>query len=249
MHPTLIEVFGVEISTFGLMMAVAFLVAGAMCARSFEQVGFSRDAAWGLVTWAMVGGIIGSKLWFTVEAVARNPGLSFTEPLFSRGGITWYGGLLGGAALVLLSAYRSRLDLVTVMNASAPSLAIGQALGRVGCFLVGDDYGRATDLPWGIAFPDGIEPTTAHVHPTQLYEVAWLGIGGLLLWRRRGRSPFLLGEYLVLQGVGRFWMELLRTNPALVGPFTNAQVAAMICVVLGVALWISAAGKSRRAAP
>jgi phosphatidylglycerol:prolipoprotein diacylglycerol transferase len=196
----------------------------------------------------MVGGIVGSKLWFSVEAIARNPGMSLWEPLFSRGGITWYGGLLGGAILVLLAARRSRFPLVLVMNLAAPSLAIGQALGRVGCFLVGDDYGRTTDLPWGIAFPDGVDPTTEPVHPTQLYEVAWLGLGGLGLWLRRDRSPSLFGEYLLLQGVGRLWLEMVRTNPPVLGPFTNAQVAALLCILLGAVSWVRASGLTRRSA-
>ncbi len=145
--------------------------------------------------------------------------------------------VLGGAVLVLAAAWRGALPLVGVMNAAAPALAMGQALGRVGCFLVGDDYGGPTDLPWGIAFPDGVDPTTEPVHPTQLYEVIWLGLGALLLWRRRDRSPCLFAEYLILQGVGRLWIELYRTNPPLVGPLSNAQVAAIACLVFGGIWW------------
>jgi phosphatidylglycerol:prolipoprotein diacylglycerol transferase len=217
-----------------------------MVAASFERSGLGGDLAWLLVTWAMVGGIVGSKLWFAVEAVSRNPGLSLFEPLFSRGGITWYGGLLGGALLVVAAAHTRRIPLILAMNAAAPALAIGQALGRIGCFLVGDDYGRATDVPWGIAFPDGIDPTSEPVHPTQLYESAWLGLGGLALWLRRGRSPFLFAEYLLLQGVGRLWLEALRTNPPALGPLTNAQVAALACIVAGVSSWVWAFTRGRR---
>jgi phosphatidylglycerol:prolipoprotein diacylglycerol transferase len=102
MYPYLpFDLFGFKISTFGVMMALAFLGGGRMVASSFERAGQSRDAAWQLVTWAMVGGVVGSKVWFGVEAIARNPGLPIWEPLFSRGGITWYGGLVGGALLVL----------------------------------------------------------------------------------------------------------------------------------------------------
>ncbi len=241
MYPYLpFDLFGFQISTFGVMMALGFLAGGAMIASTFERAGRSRDAAWQLVTWAMVGGVLGSKLWFVAEAVARDPGLSFWEPLLSRGGITWYGGLVGGAALVLWSAHRARLSLVMVMNAAAPALAIGQAIGRIGCFLVGDDYGHSTDLPWGIAFPDGVDPTVETVHPTQLYETGWLSLGALGLWLRRGRSPFLFGEYLILQGSGRLWMEMVRTNPPLVGPLTNAQVIALGCVLAGIVFWIRA---------
>ncbi len=245
MYPYLpFDLFGFQISTFGVMMALAFLAGGYLVASTFERLGQSRDAAWQLVTWAMVGGVLGSKLWFVAEAVARDPGLSFWEPLFSRGGITWYGGLVGGAALVLWSAHRARLPLVMVMNASAPSLAIGQAIGRIGCFLVGDDYGHATDLPWGIAFPDGVDPTAETVHPTQLYETGWLSLGALGLWLRRDRSPSLFGEYLILQGSGRLWMETFRTNPSLIGSLTNAQVAALGCIAVGIFLWIRAYRRS-----
>ncbi len=237
MHPTLIEIFGLEISTFGVMLAVAFLVGGWMVAASFERSGIGGDLAWRLVTWAMVGGVVGSKLWFAVEAIARNPGLPLLEPLLSRGGITWYGGLLGGAALVLAAAHRARIPLILTMNVAAPAIAIGQALGRIGCFLVGDDYGGPTDLPWGIAFPEGVDPISEPVHPTQLYESAWLGVGGLGLWLRRSRSPFLFAEYLLLQGVGRLWLETFRTNPSVLGPLTNAQVAAVCCIAAGVAGW------------
>jgi phosphatidylglycerol:prolipoprotein diacylglycerol transferase len=241
MYPYLpFDLFGFKISTFGVMMALAFLGGGRMVASSFERAGQSRDAAWQLVTWAMVGGVVGSKVWFGVEAIARNPGLPIWEPLLSRGGITWYGGLVGGALLVLWAARRAKLPLTTVMNAAAPALAIGQAIGRLGCFLVGDDYGRATELPWGMAFPDGVDPTMESVHPTQMYEAVWLSLGTLLLWRRRDRSPFLFGEYLILQGAGRLWMEMVRTNPTLVGPFTNAQLVAIVCLAVGAGFWVRA---------
>jgi phosphatidylglycerol:prolipoprotein diacylglycerol transferase len=230
-------IFGFQISSFGIMMALAFVLGGWLVARAFDQAGLDRDTAWRLITWAMVGGVLGSKLWFVGEVVARNPNIPVWEPLFARGGITWYGGLVGGAVLVLFVAWRAGLSLVTVMNLSAPSLAFGQAIGRVGCLLVGDDYGHPTDVAWGIAFPRGVDPTVERVHPTQIYEFLWLGCAGLLLWTRRGRSPFLFGEYLMLAGLGRLWIELFRTNPSLLGPLTNAQVAAITCIAVGAISW------------
>jgi phosphatidylglycerol:prolipoprotein diacylglycerol transferase len=238
MYPNLIPpIFGFQISSFGLLMALAFLLGGLLAARSFETAGLGRDAAWRLVTWAMLGGVAGSKLWYVAEVVSRTPQVSPWEPLLSRGGITWYGGLVGGAVFVLAVAWRRGLPLATVMNLSAPALALGQAIGRIGCLLVGDDYGRPTDVAWGLAFPEGVDPTTARVHPTQAYETLWLGASALWLWRRRSRSPFLFGEYLVLAGAGRLWIELLRTNPPALGPLTNAQVAALGCIALGAAAW------------
>lgn len=246
MYPHLIEIFGLQISTFGVMLALAFLTGGWLVAASFERAGVARDHAWRLVTWAIVGGVVGSKVWYVMEAVSRNPGLSLYDPLFSRGGLTWYGGLLGGAIAVVWVARRAEISLTLTTNAAAPALAIGQALGRIGCFLVGDDYGRTTDVAWGIAFPNGIDPISEPVHPTQLYEFAWLGLGGLCLWLRRGRSPSLFGEYLLLQGAGRLWMEMVRTNPPALGPLTNAQVAALACIAVGAALWARALKRGDR---
>ena len=107
---------------------------------------------------------------------------------------------------------RRLASVIVVMNCTAVAGAVGQSLGRVGCFLVGDDYGVATDLPWGVAFPRGAPPIDHPVHPTQIYESVWLFAGTWWLWRRRGRSPFLFGEYLLIQGAGRFAIEFVRKN-------------------------------------
>jgi phosphatidylglycerol:prolipoprotein diacylglycerol transferase len=245
-YPVLLRIGSFEISTFGVMMAAGFLVGGGLYARAFEEAKLSPDDAWRLLFWALVGGVVGSKLWFVAEVLARNPGISPFGPLFSRGGLTWYGGLAGGALAGIGAALARGFPVLRVVDLSGPSLAIGQALGRVGCFLVGDDWGRVTDLPWGIAFPRGIEPTVDPVHPTQLYEFGWLAAGAALLWSRRARSPFLFGEYLVLAGLGRFWIELFRLNPPLLGPLTNAQAMALACAGIGVVGWIARAHRSRR---
>ena len=100
---------------------------------------------------------------------------------------------------------------------------------------------------FGIAFPNGVEPTDVPVHPTQLYEVVWLSLAAAWLWRRRGSSPSLIGEYLVLAALGRLWIEVFRRNPELIGPLSNAQLAALASVALGIGLWLWA--RSRVAAP
>lgn len=238
MYPTLFEYGPIHLTSFGVMMVAGFLVGSWMNARAFAERGLRPEIAWDLMTWAMVGGVLGSKLWFVAEQVARHPGaaaglLEPGGPLLSLGGLTWYGGLVGGAAAGILGAHRAGITPLTVANLVAPSLAVGQALGRVGCFLVGDDYGRETTLPWGIAFPQGIDPIDVPVHPTQLYETAWLGLCGAWLWRRRNRSPLLIAEYLILAGLGRFAIELVRRNPNLVGGLSNAQLVAIACLGAG----------------
>jgi phosphatidylglycerol:prolipoprotein diacylglycerol transferase len=244
-HPVLFEIFGFPISTFGVMVALGFLAGGWLAARSFERAGLPAKAAWDIVTWCVVGGLVGAKLWYVAEQIARDPAVNAFELLTSRGGITWYGGFLGGAILGLWAARMNQVPLLAAANCAAPSLAIGQALGRIGCFLVGDDYGTRSDLPWAVAFRDGLPPTidpatqeVFRVHPTMLYETLWLLPVGAFLWWRRGRSPFLFGEYLMLSGIGRLCIETYRLNPTTIGPLTNAQIVALICISIGAAGWL-----------
>ncbi len=134
---------------------------------------------------------------------------------------------------------RKRLPKLAVLAAATPALAVGHAIGRIGCFLVGDDYGKPTDLPWGIAFPEGLPPTTVPVHPTQLYEAAALVPLTIVLfhWRRQSRSDALvLGAYLVLAGAIRFAIEFVRVNERVLGAMSVAHLASMAVIVLGAVL-------------
>jgi phosphatidylglycerol:prolipoprotein diacylglycerol transferase len=157
--------------------------------------------------------------------------------------MSWFGGFAGGIAAGLLVMAWRRLPLLAVLAAATPGLAIGQALGRVGCFLVGDDYGRPTQLPWGVAFPLGLPPTVVPVHPTQLYEaaalvpLAWL----LIRLRRTGRSDrYVLGAYLMLAGSIRFLIEFIRVDVRVVGNLSVAHLASLAAVVLGIAMLLGA---------
>ena len=243
--PVLFEPFGFAISSFGVMVALGFVIGGVLMARSFELAGLERETGWNLLTWCAVGGLLGAKLWYVAEQVVRHPDVPATAFLLSRGGLTWYGGFLGGMLLGAFALRRYRVPLGTGLDVAAPALAIGQAIGRIGCFLVGDDYGARTTQAWGVEFPRGLPPTVDPltgevfaVHPTMLYESAWLFLLTAWLWRRRGRSPFLFGEYLIAQGLGRLVIEHWRVNPALLGPLTNAQLVAVALLVAGVAAWV-----------
>jgi phosphatidylglycerol:prolipoprotein diacylglycerol transferase len=129
------------------------------------------------------------------------------------------------------------------LAAASPGLALGHAIGRVGCFLVGDDYGRPSTLPWAVAFPRGLPPTDIPVHPTQLYEaiplvvLAWL----LTRWRQQGTADaVVLSRYLILAGALRFAIEFVRLNAHVLGPLTLAQLWSMALMAVGVAMAISA---------
>ena len=253
-YPFIIHVGPLEITGYGLMLMVAFLMGGWLIARQLRENKLKEDYAADMVAAAVIGGIIGAKLWYA--ALTRDPGA-----LFSRGGLVWYGGFIGGALAVILNSWRLGVPLRWTMQLAAPALAAAYALGRVGCFLVNDDYGRPSSLPWAVKFPEGLPPSTAGnlhhlfgvavpggvdpstvlaVHPTQLYEVAAMLIAFAVLWalRKRGRPiGWLFGLYLVLAGVERFLVEIVRAkDDRFLGPFTLAQFTSVIVLLVGVLL-------------
>jgi phosphatidylglycerol:prolipoprotein diacylglycerol transferase len=244
----------IEITGYGLMLMVAFLMGGWLIARQLREAKLKEDYAADMVAAAVIGGIIGAKLWYV--ALTGDP-----DALFSRGGLVWYGGFLGGALAVILNSWRLRVPIRWTMQLAAPALAAAYALGRVGCFLVNDDYGRPSDLPWAVKFPEGLPPSTAEnlknlfgipipagvdpatvlaVHPTQIYEVVAMLLAFGVLWslRKSGRPVgWLFGLYLVFAGVERFLVEILRAkDDRFLGPFTVAQLTSAIIVVIGLVI-------------
>jgi phosphatidylglycerol:prolipoprotein diacylglycerol transferase len=156
--------------------------------------------------------------------------------------MSWFGGLVGGVGAGLLTIRRRRWPMVPVLAAATPGLALGQMFGRIGCFLVGDDYGLPTRLPWGVSFPEGLPPTTVPVHPTQLYEAVFLGILAVLMltWRKRGtRDRALLARYCLVAGAFRFVLEFIRVNVRVAAGLSVAQWASL--ALLGLGSWLALA--------
>jgi phosphatidylglycerol:prolipoprotein diacylglycerol transferase len=239
MHPTLFRIpyLDIPISTFGVMMAIAFLVGSWITAKRMAEEGLDPDLATTLLIYVMLGGIFGSKLYYAIDVSLRT-GVPFFQLFFARDGITWYGGLIGGTLIGCIGARIHGLPVKTVADCTAVAGAVGQALGRIGCFLVGDDYGKPSTLPWAVAFPEGSPPVFETVHPTQLYEVAWLlPVAGVLWWRRH-KSPFLFGEYLAANGIGRIVIESWRVNPKVALGLTEPQWIGLGLIVIGVSGWI-----------
>ena len=182
----------------------------------------------------------GAKLLWVFEHFGEEPA---ADLLLSRGGMSWFGGLAGGVLAGLLVMHWKRLPKLAVVAAATPALAVGHMVGRIGCFLVGDDYGRPSDLPWAVAFPEGLPPTTIPVHPTQLYEAAALvPIAFVLLRMRRNGSSdrAVLGTYLVLAGALRFAIEFIRINERVIGMLSVAHLASLVAVAVGLMLLVSA---------
>src|SRR3954471_7463851 len=257
MFPTLLRIGNFEITTVGLMMFLAFVIGGWVLTNQFRRYGLPDDLASSLVMAAAIGGIVGAKIYYAI--LFRDWHL-----LFDRAGLVWYGGLIGGAIAGTIVVKRARVDFLTAADATGPALAIGYALGRIGCFLVGDDYGAPTDSLVGIAFPKGSPPTTAQslrefgvhvdpsippdqvlrVHPTQLYESsAAFVMFAILMWmnRRPHRRGRVFGAFLIMLGIERFLVEIVRAkDDRFLGSFTVAQLISVIIFICGTALVLRA---------
>jgi phosphatidylglycerol:prolipoprotein diacylglycerol transferase len=248
MYPVLFRIGGFEITTFGVMVALGAMAGLWLFRRELKRRGLP-DAATDSAIAGLLGGLLGAKLLYVAEHMSTE---SVWSLLTDRGGMSWFGGLVGGLAAGLLVMVRKRWPIVPVLSAATPALALGHLLGRIGCFLVGDDYGRPTTLPWGVSFPEGLPPIFEPVHPTQLYEAAFLGgLTWLLLkWRRSGVADLtVVGRYLVLAGGFRFALEFLRLNVRVAGPLTVAHLFALGIMVVGVTMMMRArpASSHRRA--
>ena len=191
-----LHIFGLTIQTFGLMLALALVSSGVLVGWRLKELDLPVDWVYEIMFCAGVGGIAGAKLWYVIEK-------GDLGALFSGTGLVFYGGALGGALAVMVYArHRGFLDY-RLFDMGAPALAIGYAVGRLGCQLAGDgDYGIPSNLPWAMAYPKGTVPTTVEVHPTPIYEFLVMGALTIWLWRRRDRVQARRADRLV-GGAGR----------------------------------------------
>lgn len=258
MFPDLVDIGGFKIASFGVFMALAFLTGGVFFARELRRKGENPETAWYLVGWAMLGGIAGAKLYYLIlywQETVADP----TGAILSRAGLVWYGGFVGASALILWRLRRDRRPVLRYADAISPALSLAYGVGRLGCFMAGDDYGLPTSLPWGVAFPCGLPPSTAYhlrtqfgiavdpnvpdsallaVHPTQLYEVVLTLLIFAVLWRLRHRwtqDGRLFFCYLALAGIERLTIEAFRAkDDRFFGPLTVAQILSAALILVGV---------------
>jgi phosphatidylglycerol:prolipoprotein diacylglycerol transferase len=248
-----IHILGITLQSFGLMLALAFIVCGIAAGQYLKELGRPVDWAYEMVFAALVGGVVGARLWWVGEnwSDAKDDLLG---SLFSGSGLVFYGGLIGGAVCVLLWAWRRHVLDLTTLDVAAVPLAAGYAIGRIGCQLAGDgDYGKDWDGPWAMAYPHGTVPTTTPVHPTPIYETLTMGLVALLLWRwrHRWRPGTLFALWMVLAGVERFLVEFVRRNPAELLGLTQPQLISVLMIAGGAGFlwWLSRRARPQEIAP
>jgi phosphatidylglycerol:prolipoprotein diacylglycerol transferase len=235
-----IHLLGLNIKTFGVFFALNFAAWGLLVARRLRELGKPQDWAYEMVLVAIAGGLVGARLYYVIQhydAVKDH----LVSGLFGGAGLVWYGGLLGGTiTIVLWARWRGFLNLA-LLDLAGPGLALGYAVGRIGCQVSGDgDYGIHSGLPWAMAYPHGEVPTTTKVHPTPIYETLSMGLIAFGLWqlRDRVRPGGLFALYLVFAGLERFIVEFVRRNANVALGLTAAQLESLGLLVCG-AIWLA----------
>ncbi len=224
------------LQSFGLMFALAFLAAGWLIWKRLREIGEPVDWAYEIGFSALLGGVVGSRLYFVVQNYDDVKG-DLLGNLFGGSGLVWYGGAIGGALAVFAWAWYRDFLRLALLDLAAPALALGYAVGRIGCQLSGDgDYGKAWGGPWAMAYPDGTVPTDERVHPTPVYETLAMGLGAWILWqlRDRYRAGVLFAIYLVYAGAERFLVEFIRRNTDVALGLTSAQLESLAMMLLGI---------------
>jgi phosphatidylglycerol:prolipoprotein diacylglycerol transferase len=237
-----LDIGPLELKTFGICFALAFVATGLLAARRLRELELPIDWAYEIVFVALAGGFVGARVDYVIQnwdSVSDD----LLGSAFSGGGLVWLGGVVGGAIAVLAWGWRRGFFGLALLDFTAPLLAIGYAIGRVGCQLSGDgDYGEASDLPWAMAYPDGTEPIDTEVHPTPIYESVAMGLVALLLWRLRDRlrPGLLFALWLVLSGLERLLVEFVRRNEAVALGLTQPQLVSIAMVAAGL-IWLARA--------
>lgn len=244
MYPTVFEFGDVVISSYSVMVLIAYLVGYFLLEKELVRKGYdAKFADIGLIA-TMIGGLGGAKILF----IAQNATISefMNEPLrYFASGYTFLGGFIGSFLCLYIVSKIWKINLWDIGDAICPSVVIAYGIGRVGCLLVGDDYGVPADLPWALAFPDGSPPTNIPVHPTQIYDTILMTALFIFLWKIRKRSyppGWLASVGFSILAVERFFMEFLRqTTPSFVQNLSQAQLMCigLLIIFLGRLVYIT----------
>ncbi len=250
MYPKLITIGDFFLPTYGALVALGFLVALWIAARLAKRSGLNPDAVTSLGVYCALAGLAGAKLLMVAldwDYYSRSPGQIFSVTTLQAGGV-FYGGLIAALATAAIYMRRKQLPVLRTLDAFAPGIALGHAIGRIGCFAAGCCWGVACERAWAVTFTDpeahrlvGV-PLNQPLHPTQLYEAAAEGVIFGVLMRAfsvRRREGAVIGLYLILYSTARFLIEFVRhhdqANP-FGGPLSATQWMALLLVTVGLYL-------------
>jgi phosphatidylglycerol---prolipoprotein diacylglyceryl transferase len=237
-----VQLLGISIKTFGVVFALGFLACGAVVARRLRELGRPADWAYEIVFAALIGGVVGARVYYLIENYSEVKN-DLIGSIFSGSGLVWYGGAIGGAiGVIAWMRWRHVLEL-RMFDMCATALALGYAIGRIGCQVSGDgDYGIRSNLPWAMGYPHGTVPTPpgVTVQPTPIYETVAMCLLAYALWRIRDRvrPGVVFALYLLFSGLERFLVEFIRRNDEVFAGLTAPQLESIALVVIGL-VWLA----------
>ncbi|HZK78889.1 MAG TPA: prolipoprotein diacylglyceryl transferase [Gemmatimonadaceae bacterium] len=255
-HPVSYQIGPLQATGFGLAMLLCFVIGQHIVTKELERRGEDPAPVGDMVFAAVIGGLLGAKLYYAIL-------MHDAASLLSRAGFVFWGGLIGGIIAVIAVILKKKLGVAKMSDAVALALPAAYSVGRTGCWAVGDDYGRPFNGPWAVMFPEGAPPSTVAnmskmfgvqfppgmlpsqvvaVHPTQIYEVLMAFVMFLILWRFRDHKHavgWLFGFYCLMAGIERFIVEFFRAKDDrfFAGGLTTAQLIAIAFALFG-AVWM-----------
>ena len=233
--PIAFSIGNIDIRWYGVLIATGMLLAVLIACKRAPQQGLTDDDVLDTVIWMLPIGVIGARLYYVLFNLNMYHSLADAINL-RNGGLAIHGGLLFGVATIMLVARHKKISALNLLDLAIPVVALGQAIGRWGNFFNGEAHGGPTDLPWGILV-DGVK-----VHPTFLYESIWcLLLFIFLSWFAKNHRTFngqILAMYGVLYSIERFFVEALRTDSLMIGPFKQAQVLSLVVIIVCILLYI-----------
>ena len=237
-----VDVLGLSIKTFGVCFALGFLACGAVVARRLRELGRPVDWSYEIVFASLIGGVVGARVYYLAEKF-DSVKHDLLGSIFSGSGLVWYGGAIGGAiGVIAWMRWRRALEL-RMLDMCATALALGYAIGRIGCQVSGDgDYGIRSSLPWAMSYPHGTVPTPpgVRVQPTPVYETVAMCLLAYALWRLRDRvrPGVVFALYLIGSGLERLLVEFIRRNKEVLLGLTSPQLESVVAILVGL-LWLA----------
>ena len=246
MHPVLFSIGPITIHTYGFFVALGLVIGISLGLRESHKVGYESQALMDTIFCVVLAGIIGSRVFYVVQNFSAYAAHPLDVFKLWEGGLVFYGALLGGLPVGWYFMKRYGYGFWTLFDSFAPSIAIGQAFGRLGCFSAGCCYGCRTDVPWAVTFtdPQSLAPQNIPLHPTQLYTAFALAVIFVILYSMRNNTRFtgqLMCVYLILHSMVRFCMEFLRNDDRLYWggiPISVTQIISIVLFLVGVTSYV-----------
>ncbi len=233
MNPIAFSVFGLEIGWYGIIIATGMLLGVIIASKRAKAVGLQEDTIIDLCLYAVPSAILGARLYYVIFNWSYYSKHPVDILKFRQGGLAIHGGIIAGVLVGYIFCRVKRLGFWQLADICAPSLVLGQAIGRWGNYVNQEAHGGPTNLPWGIEI-NGVK-----VHPTFLYESLWnFGVFFLLLYidKKKKFEGQIFLYYLILYSVARFFIEGLRTDSLMIGPFRTAQLVSVATIIVAIVL-------------